>query len=136
MPLVPWPVHRISMGSASFMQEIELFFLSRYGDGEHLRGWRPDRHDDCVHGLRDGVSPSWLHWPSASPAARSCHSSGEKERQPGGSSHCPSGFVSLSLSHTHEHWAMLNVDYQTVQVAKLPSRIACEQDRNAARQPA
>lgn len=52
VPLVPWPARRIFMGSASFMQEIELFPSRPGGDGRRC----PDRHDDCVHGLRDGVS--------------------------------------------------------------------------------
>lgn len=40
LPLVLWPVHRIVMGWASFMQEIELC-LSRTHNEEG-----PDRHDD------------------------------------------------------------------------------------------
>lgn len=99
VPLVPWPVHRIFMGSASFMQEIELF-LSRPG----LMGRScPDRHDDCVHGLRDGVSRTLAALAGRTASFSAVGSPGPVGREGktifGGSSHCPTGFV----SHTHSH---------------------------------
>lgn len=58
MPLVLWPVHRIFMGSASFMQEIELF-LSRPGDGRRMP--RIGMTTVCTAFAMVSVEP-WLHW--------------------------------------------------------------------------
>lgn len=107
MPLVPWPVHRIFMGSASFMQEIELF-LSRPGDGRRMPRIGMTT---VLHGLRDGVSRTLACIGLSASSVRLVGSAGagpsseEKERQLGGSSHCPSGIV----SHTYIHRAQVQM---------------------------
>lgn len=52
MPLVPWPVHRIFMGFGKLHARDRALPVTAWVDGRRC----PDRHDDCVHGLRDGVS--------------------------------------------------------------------------------
>lgn len=99
------------------MQEIELF-LSRPGLMEE--GARIGMTTACTAFAMVSVEP-WLHWLAELP--RSVRSvvpapSEEKERQFGGSSHCPTGFVSDTLTHINTGCKF--------NVVKLPSSIACE----------
>lgn len=127
MPLVLWPVSQ-SIGFSWLLGK-----LHARDRALPVTAWRreedgPDRHDDGVHGLRDGVSPTLACIGSSASSVRlvgSAVPSEDKERQVGGgSSHCPNG---LFLTHTDIHTLGAGSN-----VAKLPSSIACEKDKKSA----